>query len=74
MHYAQVGNDLIKLMSRQELVEWAANLNEFEGENYLGLLTLMVHFNLFDEFLEEAPYAEKMYTEFLQKQKSLNKH
>jgi len=74
MHYAQVGSDLIKLMSRQELAEWAAKLNEFEGEDYLGILTLMVHFNLFDEFLEEAPYAEKMYIEFLHKQKSLNKH
>lgn len=72
--YAQVGNDAYKLLTRDELVEWAQELDKFEGRDFLGMLTLMVHFNLFDEYLEENPYAEKLYMDFLNEKKPFTKH
>lgn len=66
MRYAQVDDEIHELMTRKELTKWAQELSKFEGRDYIGILTLMVHFNMFDEFLEVNEEACEDYYDFLE--------
>jgi len=72
MRYAQVDDEIHELMTRKELTEWAQELSKFEGRDYKGILTLMVHFNMFDEFLEASEEACEDYYDFLESKNLMN--
>lgn len=72
MRYAQVGDKVYELMDRDELVEWSKEFKKFTGKDFSGVLTLLCHFNMFDDFLEENEDIYDEYIEFVYGKNELN--
>jgi len=63
--HAVVDGETIEVLTRVELDEFGYRLKEFKGNDYRGILTLMVFFNLFDDFLESDEQIWEKYKVFM---------
>jgi len=63
--HAVINGKTVQLLTSIELEEWSDNLQRFEGEDYRGILTLMIFYNLFDDFLEFDEEVWEKYKVFM---------
>lgn len=63
--HAVVNGKTVELLTSVELEEWSYKLKEFEGDDYRGLLTLMIFYNLFDDFLDSDEQIWEKYKVFM---------
>tara|TARA_R110000796_G_scaffold42012_9_gene104167 strand:- start:4279 stop:4545 length:267 start_codon:yes stop_codon:yes gene_type:complete len=63
--HAIIKNKSHALLTRVELEEWSNGVYEFSGNDFRGLLTLMVFYNLFEDFLESDSEILEKYKQFM---------
>lgn len=63
--HAVINGKTVELLTCVEMEEFGDRLNEFKGNDYRGILTLMVFFNLFDDFLESDEKIREKYKVFM---------
>lgn len=63
--HAVINGKTIELLTSVELEEWSEKLKTFKGEDYRGILTLMIFYNLFDDFLDSEEEIWEKYIIFM---------
>tara|TARA_R110002073_G_scaffold15956_1_gene62165 strand:- start:1306 stop:1557 length:252 start_codon:yes stop_codon:yes gene_type:complete len=63
--HAVVNGKTIQLLTSIELEEFSYKLKEFKGDDYRGILTLMIFYNLFDDFLDSDEHIWEKYKVFM---------